>query len=80
MPELELWETTDEGSEFLVLLGGEAGGPRITVLQTLILRERGVELGSQERKEQVQQVNAECVGNCERPELAICLPEVFLVL
>lgn len=67
VPELELRQTTDERSEFLVLLGGEAGGPRITILKTFILGKRGVELGSQEGKEEVQEVNAKSIGHCGEP-------------
>lgn len=65
MPELELGETADERSEFLVLLGREAGGTGITVLETLVLGERGIELGSQEGKEEVQKVDSKGVGDCE---------------
>jgi hypothetical protein len=65
MPELELWQTTDERPELLVLLGREAGGAGVTVLKTLILSERGVELGSQESEEQVQEIDAECIGDCD---------------
>lgn len=68
MPELEFRQATDEGSEFLVLLGGEAGGPRITVLETFILGERGVELGGEEGKEEVQEVDAESIGHCDGEE------------
>lgn len=65
MPELELGETADEGTELLILLGREAGGSSVTVLETLVLGERRVELGSQESEEEVQEVNAECVGDCD---------------
>lgn len=65
MPELELRQTSDEGTKLLVLLGREAGGPGVTVLKTLVLGERGVELGSQESEEEVQEVNSECIGDCD---------------
>jgi len=64
VPELELWQTADERSELLVLLGGQAGGSRVTVLETLILGKRGVELGSQEGKEEVQKIDSESIGDC----------------
>lgn len=57
VPELELGEATDEGPELVVLLGGQAGGG-VTVFQALVLRERRVELGLQEKKEEVEQVDA----------------------
>jgi hypothetical protein len=65
VPKLELWQTADEGPELLILLGGKAGGTRITVLETLVLSERGIELGGQEGKEEVQEIDSECVGNCD---------------
>lgn len=65
VPELELGQTADEGPELLVLLGREAGGSGVTVLETLVLGERRVELGRQESEEEVQEVNAECVGDCD---------------
>lgn len=64
MPELELRQAADEGSELLVLLGGETGGTRIPILKTLVMGEGGIEFGSKESKEEVQEVNAESVGNC----------------
>ena len=65
MPELEFRQTADEGPELLVLLGREAGGPGVTVLQTLVLGERGVELGGQEGEEEVQEIDAECIRDCD---------------
>lgn len=65
VPELELWETADEGSELLVLLGREAGGSCVTVLETFVLGEGGVELGSEESEEEVQEIDAECIGDCD---------------
>lgn len=62
MPELELGETADEGTELVVLLGGETGGV-IAVFQTFVLRKGRVELGLQEKEEEVQEVDSERVGN-----------------
>lgn len=50
VPELELRQAADEGSELLVLLGGEAGGA-LTILETLVLSEGRIEFGGQEGKE-----------------------------
>lgn len=63
VPELELRQTADEWPEFLVLLGREAGGSGVTVLKALILGKRGVEFGSQESEEEIQEINAERVGD-----------------
>lgn len=65
MPELELRQTADEGPELLVFLGREAGGSSITILETLVLGKRGVKLGSQESEEEVQEINAQCIGDCD---------------
>lgn len=62
VPELELRQTADERTELVVLLGGQAGGG-VAVLQTLVLREGGVELGLQEEEEEVQEVDAKSVGD-----------------
>lgn len=63
VPKLELWQTADERPELLILLGREAGGTRITVLETLVLGEGGVELGSQESEEEVQEINSERISD-----------------
>lgn len=63
VPELEFGETADEGPELVVRFAGEAGAG-IAVFETLILGEGRVEFGSQEGEEQVQEVDAECVGDC----------------
>lgn len=63
VPELELGETADERTEFVVLLHGQAGSGGVAVFQTLILRQGGVELGLQEEEEEVEQVDAEGVGH-----------------
>lgn len=70
VPELELGQTADEGAELVVLLGRQAGGG-VPVLKALILREGGVELGLQEEEEEVQEVDAERVGNCSDDWLVI---------
>ena len=61
VPELELWETAHERPELLVLLGREAA--RVSVLHTLILLQRGVKLGRKEGEEEVEQIDAERVGD-----------------
>ena len=67
-PELELGQAADEGAELLVLLDGQrgaaAGAGRAAVLERLVLGERGVELGLQEGEEEVEEVDAEGVGDC----------------
>lgn len=64
VPELELGQAADEGAELIVLLGGEAGGG-VTVLEAFVLGEGGVEFGLKEEQEEVQEVDAEGVGDCE---------------
>lgn len=61
MPELELGKTADKGTELVVLLRGESRV--IAVLQTLVLRKRRIELGLQEKEEEVQEVDSERIGN-----------------
>ena len=67
MPELEFGQPSDEGTKLLVLLGGEraplAVGAAAAVLQALVLRQGRVELGLQEGEEEVQQVDAQAVGD-----------------
>jgi hypothetical protein len=53
VPELELGEPADEGTELVVLLCGEAGGSGVAVFETLVLCEGGVELGLEEEEEEV---------------------------
>lgn len=64
VPELELGKATDEGAELVVLLGGKAGGG-VTVLKAFVLGEGGVEFGLKEEQEEVQEVDAEGVCDCE---------------
>jgi hypothetical protein len=64
VPELELWETTDEGSELFVFLGGETGGACVTVLEAFVLGEGGIEFGGQEGEEEVQEIDSESIGDC----------------
>lgn len=62
VPELELGESSNEGLELLILLGGEsAHGAILHLIVDLFVR--GVKLGLQEGQEQVQQVDAERIGN-----------------
>jgi hypothetical protein len=53
VPELELGEPADEGTELVVLLGGEARGSGVAVFEALVLCEGGVELGLEEEEEEV---------------------------
>ena len=62
MPELELGKTADEGPELVVLLGGQAGG-RVTVFQAIILGAGRVPFWLEEEEEEVEEVDAESVGN-----------------
>jgi len=61
MPELELGQPSDKRPELVVLFRGQ--GRAFPVLQTFILRQARVELGLQEGQEQIQQVDAEAVGD-----------------
>jgi hypothetical protein len=61
VPELELGQAAHKGAELLVFFCGQARC--IAVLHALILLEGRVELGGEEGEEQVQQVDAERVGN-----------------
>lgn len=71
VPELELGETADEGTELVVLLGGETRV--ITIFQAFVLRKGRVELGLQEKEEEVQEVDSESVGNCKSSMLVLGL-------
>jgi len=58
VPELELWQATDEGSKLLIAFGGKAADVAILhVVFKIIVG--GVELGLEESEEQVEQVNPE---------------------
>jgi hypothetical protein len=64
VPELELGKAADEGAELLVLLGGKTSSASIFHIHRVIEGlDRGVELGLEEGKEQVEQVDSERVGN-----------------
>lgn len=71
MPELELGKTADEGTELVVLLRGETRV--IAILQTFVLRKRRVELGLQEKEEEVQEVDSERVGNWKKEKVDVSL-------
>lgn len=62
LPELELRETANERTKLVVLLSRE-GCSCVAVLETFVLSERRVELGLKEKKEEVQKVDAESVGD-----------------
>ena len=70
-PELKLRKTADEGTELVVLLGGETRV--ITIFQAFVLRKGRVELGLQEKEEEVQEVDSESVGNCKSSMLLLGL-------
>ena len=54
-PELKLWKTAYEGTELVVLLGGETG---VAIFEALVLGEGGVELGLQEEEEEVKEIDS----------------------
>jgi len=60
VPELELWEAADEGTELLVLFRREAAGRAVFHLGVYGFV-RGVEFGLQEREEEVQEVDSQRV-------------------
>lgn len=63
VPELELGQPADEGLELVVVLDGEPA--RRAVLHVLVhLVVGGVELGGEEGEEEVEEVDAEGVGDC----------------
>ena len=65
VPELELGETAHEGLELLIALGGERRcARRHAVLHIRVRLKAGVEFGRDEGQEEVQQVDAERVGDC----------------
>lgn len=70
VPELELRQAADEGAKLFVLLGRErADRP---VLHVVVERIVGrVELGLQEGQEQVEQVDAEGIGDCVETEMSV---------
>lgn len=63
IPELELGQAADEGAEFLVLFGGQAGGAVFESGVIFVAGERGVEFGLEEGEEEVQEVDAQAVGD-----------------
>jgi hypothetical protein len=70
VPELELGQAADEGAELLVLLGREAADG--AVLHVVVERIVGrVELGLQEGEEEVEQVDAERVGDYAKSEFCL---------
>lgn len=63
VPELELRQSPDEGSELLVLLGRKRADRAVfhIVIQSLVNR---VELGLQEGEEKIEQVNPQGISDC----------------
>lgn len=66
MPELELGKTAHERSELVVGFGGEDGVVGAAFLHILGLFKGRVELGGYEGEEEVEQVDAQGVCDCER--------------
>jgi hypothetical protein len=65
VPELELGQAADKGLELLVALGGERRCARWhAVLHVRVRLEAGVEFGRDEGEEEVEEVDAERVGDC----------------
>lgn len=62
MPELELGQAADERAEFIILLGWQAGSG-VAVLQALILGDGGIPFWLEEEEEEVEEVDAESVGD-----------------
>jgi len=60
MPELEFRQPSDEWPELVVLLGGQG---RLPIFQTLVLGQARIKLGLKECQEQIQQVDAETIGD-----------------
>lgn len=65
VPELELGQAAHKGLELLIALGGERRcARRHAVLHIRVRLKAGVEFGRDEGQEEVQQVDAERVGDC----------------
>lgn len=62
MPELELGQAADEGTELIILLRGQAGCG-VAVLEALILGDGGIPFWLEEEEEEVEEVDAESVGD-----------------
>lgn len=60
MPELELGQPANKRTELLILFRRERG---FTIFETFILSEGGVEFWLEEGQEEVEEVDAETVGN-----------------
>ena len=67
MPELEFRQAPHEGFEFLVCFCGERGGlaARDAVFHVGVAFEGRVEFGRYEGEEEVEEVDAEGVGDCD---------------
>ena len=59
VPELELWQSSDERSELLVLTCWKTR----TIFFRLVLRHGGVDLGGKEGQQQVQVIDCERIRN-----------------
>jgi hypothetical protein len=62
VPEFKLWQTSYERPKLLVLLGRQRA-PSLAVLEPLVLVEAGIKLRLQEREEEVEQVDAQTIGD-----------------
>lgn len=60
MPELELGQPPNKRPELLVLFRRQR---RLSVLQPFVLCQAGVELGLEKGEEQIQEVDAQAVGD-----------------
>jgi hypothetical protein len=61
VPELEFGQSSDEGTELVIILGGK--GVCVAIFQPLVLGERRVELWLKESEEEVEKINAQRIGN-----------------
>ena len=69
VPELELWKTANEGLELFVSLSGQgADGAILHVVLEVIVG--GVEFRLEEGEEEVQQVDAESVCDCDSTDIS----------
>lgn len=79
MPELELRQPADERPELVVVLGGQAGRGRVAVFQALVLGKRRVEFWGQECEEQVQEVDAQRVSDCDNLTRQLLISRTFSI-
>lgn len=80
MPEFELRQAADEGTELVVLLGGQGRrGGGVTVLETVILAHGRVEFRREESEEEVEEVDPQ--GVCDwRSGMVLAFPVAFMLI